>query len=333
MKTELMEYLVRICVKEVLDQVQGAPVNANEFHRDEQGVWCKTCGNKGKAVKLPNGDTAYSCGNSTCKAYRNLVSRGRLEECDEDDQESHSEHEEEEGGKKLKVKIKPDKVSLKIGEQDSGELAPPAGGLGTGDAPALPKEPGPGFDEPEKEEPKEEPEEAPPTPAPEKQGIKLINPRDKSRIVNLSNTIKPGNDQALETALFNAAARIAGNKVKVANSTMRQVKSALQSPGTSLFLYLGKYDEASEEIFLMADKSLQVAKDSSVPPTEITGTPISSLSPGAFNPRSATDAELIKRAAAQSRGQLGMTPRHGIGIDEQFKSVVEKIVNEVLNRA
>ncbi len=342
MKKELLEYLVRSCVREVLDQVQGAPANARDFHQDSQGMWCKTCGNKGKLVKLPNGETAYSCGNTTCPSYRNLQRQRRLEEgeeadsMDDQDQESkaNADHKDRER-RKAKKNANGGKDDFARQHQDfkdryaevedptKGAPAPPEAGQGTADTPEIPKEKEP------QAEPSAEPEGPPPSP--ELKGIKLLNPKDKSKLIDQGKYLKPGNDAALERSLFRTASTLAGPSAKVALSTMRAVKDALKNPSAPLFLYLGKYDPNSDEIFLMADKSLQVAKDSSVSPAELTGTPIPDIPPSSqFDPMAASTPELGQRMV--DRGEYGsMTPRRGI--DEKLHRAIKKIVNEVINRA
>ncbi len=108
MKKELLEYLIRVCVREVLDQSgknEKKPANLSSFHKDEQGVWCKECGSSGKVIKYM-GERVYICINNKCKS-----SHPRLDEVDEPD---------------------------KKGIPDS-----PEGGLGTGGNLDIPKDTGP----------------------------------------------------------------------------------------------------------------------------------------------------------------------------------------------
>ena len=291
MKQEILEYLVRSCVKEVLNQVQGTPVNARDFHQDSQGMWCKTCGNKGNVTKLPNGATAYSCGNTTCPSYRNLQKQGRLEEMGIDEVE----------------------------DPTKGAPAPPEAGQGTADAPEIPKEP--------QEEPTEEPEDLPPSP--ELKGIKFVSPSNKAKLIDQSKNLRPGDEAALERSLFRIASTSDGPSAKVALATRRAVQDALKNPNTPLFLYLGKYDPESEEIFLLADKSLQVAKDSSISPSELTIAPVPDIPPSSqFDARGASTPELMQRQI--DRGEYGaMTPRRGI--DENLHKAIKRIVNEVIS--
>jgi hypothetical protein len=103
------------------------------------------------------------------------------------------------------------------------------------------------------------------------------------------------------------------------------VKGALSSPNTAVYLYLGKYDPESQEIFLMADKSLQVAKDQSISPAELTGTPTSMPAAAQFDPTIATAGQFAQRMKAGGQTQV---PR----VDEKLVKVIRKMVNEMLDK-
>lgn len=195
-----------------------------------------------------------------------------------------------------------------------GASAPPADGQGTADQPPVPK-----GEELPNEKPSE-PETPAAPPSPNLKGVVFINPKDKAKLQKLQ--IQGGNDAALERNLYQQAARMVGPNVKIALSTLRMVKDALKNPNTTTYLYLGKYDPNSEEVFLMADKSIQVAKDSSITSAEMVGTPISTFNPQDKIAQAVDDTDY----AAARRTQ---TPRYGI--DEQLTKVIKKMVNEVLD--
>lgn len=154
-------------------------------------------------------------------------------------------------------------------------------------------------------------------------GVILVNPRDKSKLQQVP--LRAGDDASLERNLHRLAATLAGSQVKVALSTQRAAKDAVKNPNSSVYLYLGKYDPSSEEIFLMADKSLNVAKDASISPAEITGTPVSQIAPSDFNPMTASPGEFGTRMQ-----QKGQSPVYGV--DEQFKRVIKKMVKEIIQK-
>ena len=197
-----------------------------------------------------------------------------------------------------------------------GAPAPPAAGQGTADQPEIPKK-----DSPPEENPSEP--ETPPQ-SPELKGVKFVNPKDKAKLQTVR--VQGNDDASIERSLHQQGARIAGSNVKVAISTSRMVKDALRNPNTAVYLYLGKYDPNSDEIFLMADKSLQVAKDGSIAAGEMTGSPVGSLAPSDFHPDTAGSTEFAQRMSAQAGG----TPRYGI--DEKLIELIRKTINEVLDK-
>lgn len=204
-----------------------------------------------------------------------------------------------------------------LDDETKGAAAPPADGQGTADQPAIPKE-----------DPTQEPPAAPETPeappAPDMKGVVFVNPKDKAKLIKVPIQAQ-GGDAGIERNLHQQAAKLAGSRVKVALSTSRMVKDALHNPNTSVYLYLGKYDPESDEIFLMADKSLQVAKDSSVSPGELTGTPTTALAPASFHPLTAEPGEYAHQLAASGKVQA-------TGIDENLQKVIKKFVNEILDK-
>jgi hypothetical protein len=203
-----------------------------------------------------------------------------------------------------------------MGDETKGAPAPPADGQGTADQPAIPK------NDSTQESPlaPETPEDFPTS---DMKGVVFINPKDKSKLIKVP--IQAQGDAGVERVLHQQAARLAGSKVKVALSTSRMVKDALHNPNTSVYLYLGKYDPESDEIFLMADKSLQVAKDSSISSGELTGAPVTTLPPANFQPFTATPGEYAHRLSAGGKSQA-------TGIDENLQRIIKKVVNEILDK-
>jgi hypothetical protein len=124
-----------------------------------------------------------------------------------------------------------------------GAAAPPAGGLGTGDQPAL----------------------APSTPmGPDTRGVWFVDPRktDKPLRINLQ-----GKDQPkIERELYQIAAKSAGPRVKVSSETLRQVPQIMANPNASIFLYVGKRtpEDPDTELNLLPAKTLQQAQAASV---------------------------------------------------------------------
>ena len=201
-------------------------------------------------------------------------------------------------------------------DEFKGAAAPPADGQGTADQPAVPK------DKPEEPQAPEEPQTPEPT---NLKGNVFINPRDKSDLKPLKLTPE-GSDAQLDRELHRFAAGYAGSQVRIAISTMRMVKEALRNPGVTVYLYLRKYDPSSEEVYLVADRSLYIAKDNSITPAELTGASVSQPSTNDFQPLTASPDDYAQNMTAGGRTQV---PR----IDEQvFRKIVKKMVNEILNR-
>jgi hypothetical protein len=208
--------------------------------------------------------------------------------------------------------------------ETKGAPAPPEDGQGTGDQPEIPDaDPDAmGNDDTDAEEPKGEDPDGDTVQQTSLKGPILVNPRDKSKLQKVP--LKATTDDAsLERNLHRLAAAVAGSHVKVAISAQRMVKDVLRNPSATAYLYLGKYDPSSDEIFLMADKSLQVAKDASIPPAELTGAPTAQVAPTDFHALTASPDAL-----AQRMDYGAQTPAH---INEGFKKVVKKMVSEILD--
>jgi hypothetical protein len=214
------------------------------------------------------------------------------------------------------------------GGNTKGAPAPPEDGQGTADQPEIPKNDSPndsGNSDDATLPNDGEPGEKEPAPSEKRlKGAIFINPADKSRLQPMQ--ILPTMDRAtIERTLYRAASAVAGPRVKVSLAAQRMVDDAAKMPSSPVYLYLGKYDPDSEEIFLMADKSLQIAKSSSIPATELRGSQTGAIAPGAFNPMTATPREFGAHMT-----QRGQSPVHNV--DEEFRQIVKKLVGEILNK-
>lgn len=204
-------------------------------------------------------------------------------------------------------------TQINEGDQDiKGAAAPPADGQGTADQPAIPNE-----------EPKipEKPQQPETPPAPALKGMVFVNPKDKSKLQKVD--IKSGDDATIERSLHALASRSAGAKVKISLSAMRAVKNAISNPNAALYLYVGQYDPQSEELFLMADNSLQVAKDASVAPEEMS-TMSAPVSTTAFNAMAASPGEFANHLANQGYTQPTAVTEE---LRKAIKAMVEKIMD------
>jgi len=210
----------------------------------------------------------------------------------------------------------------KVNEGDpeiKGAAAPPADGQGTADQPEIPNE---------KDSIPEKPSE-PETPPPsaDLKGVIIVDPKDKAKLSRIN--IRGQDDAGIERELYRAGSRRVGSRVKIAFSTVRMVKDALKNPNSVTYLYLGKYDPDSDEIFLMADKSLQVAKDGTIPPGEMSGTPVTMASQDdltrGLNPDTSNDQDYANRLPVGNQ-----IPRYGI--DEELSKMIKQVVNEILDK-
>lgn len=280
MKPELFEHLVRLCAREVLEQI----------NENDEPI-CSACQGSGEGQH--DGSKCSTCGGSGRKNYKKKLTKRNDPDYDYDLDDP-----------------------LKEGDPEiKGAAAPPADGQGTADTAEIPNE------EPEIPEKPTEPETPPPSS--DLKGIVIVNPRDKAKLDKVN--IQGKDDGSIERELHKVGAIRAGSRVKVAISTVRSVKDAMRNPNSATYLYLGKYDPNSDEIFLMADKSLQVAKDASIDAAELTVSPISPASTPEFNPMSANADEFAGRMQRQ-----GQSPVHGM--DENLKKIIKKMVNECLDR-
>ena len=209
------------------------------------------------------------------------------------------------------------------GDETKGAPAPPADGTGSGENLGIPKD---------------STEKAPPAPQNLK-GAVLVNPKNKALLKTIP--LKPNSDDAtIDRTLHQISSAMAGSRVKIAVSTMRSVRETLRNPSSVVYLYLGKFDPESEEIFLMADKSLQVAKDASISPSEF-GTPVTPLSPTVnFDPfTGGTPEELAQINRSKIQGYARKIPSQEQPedmdephVDENLKRMIKKLVNEILSK-
>ena len=217
-------------------------------------------------------------------------------------------------GKNKKLRIREEEDPTK------GAPAPPESGQGTADQPEIPKE----------KDTTPEPASQPQTPSTNLKGAVLVDPRDKAKLIKVP--VQSNNDAKLERILYNQAAKYAGPKVKVSLSAIRMAKNIATNPNTTTYFYIGKYDPSSDEVFLMADNSLQVAKDSSISSGETSGN--SQVAPTTFDPLSADSDEFSQRLASQGKVNPEMPeqePDANDQIDERLKKMIHKVINEVLD--
>ena len=129
-----------------------------------------------------------------------------------------------------------------------GAPAPPAGGQGTADQPPVP-------------DAEAIPDETPPL-SPDAKGIFFVNP--KKQLKPEPKVLQQLPDANLERELYKMASMVVGPRVRVAANTLRSVKNQQQNPALAVFLYVGKQDPESEELYLLADKTYQGARANSI---------------------------------------------------------------------
>ena len=310
-RTELLEALVRQCVREVLDQVEervdgdGNPID----HSSDIGKKDNAKPKKIKAKWLPPSKFKVDI-KKTAKI--NEEGQGQKDNAFEPDPSPSPDAKEEPSSK---PEPRGDEPSGRGSENPSAEPSD------KGDSP-----------EPEKTE----------LPKATVKGPVFVNPKDKSNLKPVR--LQGRNDSEIERSLYQIAASVAGNKTKVSLGAKRMAREAAKNPSASIFFYLGKMDPESDEIFLMADKSLQVAKDDSVQPGDITGMPSQVPSGTSYTARAWDDPEPQsnpdnKYVGWMSRGKIAptATPRYGgddydpQGLNENAKSMIKKMVNRILD--
>ena len=301
-RTELLETLIRQCVNEVLDQVDervgtdGKPIDKSS----DIGKGGKPTKIKPKWMK----PTKFTVGvKKTSKI--NEEEQGQEKKPDENplDKPAEPASEPSSQSEPKASEPKPEEPGKPSGEPESPE-GPPMGGP----------------EEPEKSE----------LPPKAIKGAVFVNPKDKSKLDPKPLAILRGqNDANIERILHRIATGIAGARAKVSIGAKRMAREVAKNPNASVFFYLGKMDPESDEIFLMADKSLNVAKDSSIQPGEITGAPITTLPPSYKSYGSMTDDEYETHRSTRNQA----TPRYGIDepLNESAKSMIKKVVNKILD--
>jgi hypothetical protein len=270
--TKLLEYLVKQCTKEVLDQIA-----------EERKLKIKFA--KEKETEVP---------------IKQKISVA--------------------GGKDVKFKPKIKKLS-ESDEPEAQQSAQPS-------SPSAQPSEKPTTPEPQEPDADAQPEQEPtPTPA---SGPVLINPKDKSKLQPVKFS---GRDEgSIDRTLHDVASRIAGPRVKVSLGAKRLAREAASNPNAKIFFYLGKMDPESEEIFLMADKSLQIAKSESIQPTEIQGSQsFTAPPPEASQPDELAPSDPSNLHYFQSMTG-GIRPKPKYGIDEQTQKMIKKTITKILDR-
>jgi outer membrane biosynthesis protein TonB len=310
-RTELLEALVRQCVREVLDQVDeendppkqgGNETTADYEHRLQQHYR-----NNHPRFKEWPAPTETNADFEKRTQDRNRKRRGMNEE--EEDPNKKPEQTGNEPAEPTPPTSQPEEPQA--AEKPSPE---PSG---------KPEEPStPTAAEPSPEKPEE------PTPAepPAAKGALLVNPRDKSKLdPKPLASLKGQSDSNIERILHQIAVGTAGSRAKVSLGAKRMAREVAKNPSASVYFYFGKMDPESDEIFLMADKSLNVAKDDSVQPGEITGTPASTLPSGYKSFGAMNDDEYSQYMNTRN------LPKPHYGIDEGAKTMIKKVVNQILD--
>lgn len=287
MPTKLLEYLVKQCTKEVLDQLiaEEKKIKGNPFQTDNKEK-------SGKPLKVKF-------------------------------------------GKETKFKAKVKKVNENEGEEPTGASPSTPSDQPADPTPEEPKQP---EQKPEEPKPEEKPEE---TPTRIPKGAVILSPKDKSKLQPIK--FQGRDESSVERTLHQVAVSTAGARTKVSLGAKRLAREVIANPNITVFFYLGKTDPESEEIFLMADKSLQIAKDDSVQPSDIQGTPVASGPSHNYpvgkwdEPAKETNPEL-KYADWGSRyqnRQITAKPRYGIDepdtLSESSKKLIKKAVHQILD--
>ena len=266
--TKLLEYLVKQCTKEVLDQIAEEKLKVKFAKEKETEIPIKR--------KIP-----LTIGKDT--KFKPKVKK--LSEADE-----------------------PQSPSAQPAAQP---LAQPA---------AQPPQP----EEPEQsDEPVEEPAPQP------RGGPVLINPRDKSRLEPVR--FSGRDERSIDRTLHDAASRIAGSKVKVSLGAKRLARESASNPNAKIYFYLGKMDPESEEIFLMADKSLQIAKNESIQPSEIQGSSVSTGTPSGEEHPTDDPSNPSSPFYFQSMTK-GIRPKPRYGLSEKAENMIKRAVHQILDR-
>ena len=303
MKTELLEALVRQCVREVLDQVQE---EANASKLKSSGIGKDD--NKQPDKQKKTIPVQFKKG----KGFKPNIKKLNEEE------DPNAEKKPED-----KPEDKPEGNPQEPSPEKGPEASAPAVGSNDPPAPATPAPPTTPGDQaaPPAAMPQEKPMRIP-------KGASVINPKDKSKL----NPIKwMGRDESsIERTLHQVAVSLAGSRTKVSLGAKRMAREAVANPNINVFFYLGKTDPESEEVFLMADKSIQIAKDDSVQPGDLTGTPVNTPPPAHLNYGAMSDDEYTNYMNTRNQA----TPRYGIDepeLNESAAKLIKQVVNKILD--
>lgn len=314
-RTELMEALIRQCVREVLDQVEER-VDADGKPIDHSSDIGKDDNKKPKKIKAK--------WSPPTKFKVDIKKTSKINE-EEQDQEK-----------------KPDaEPSDPTSQPEPPQGEEPAGNDPTAAEPAASPsgEPEQSPDAGQKPEPDDEPVTA------SVKGAVMVDPKDKSRLdPKPLASLKGQSDNNIERILHRIATSTAGSKAKVSIGAKRMAREFAKNPNLTVYFYFGKMDPESDEIFLMADKSLNIAKDDSVSPAEISGVPVTNQPAASYSARAWDEPEGeinpdSKYADWMTRGKRTIVakPRHGYddhdpqGLSEGAKSMIKGIVNQILD--
>jgi hypothetical protein len=180
-----------------------------------------------------------------------------------------------------------------------GAPAPPAGGQGIGQTIPIPDE--------------EEPLVG------ATRGVFFVNPKNPTgkpepqKVKNLP-------DAQLERELYKLASRVAGPRVRIAANTLRSIKNYLQNPNLLVFLYIGKQDPDSDELYLLADKTLQGARTNTAQIEQPTDYDVTALSQDVD-----TQDDIASRMATGGR-----TVAPQIDEEKSFRNMLTAMVREAL---
>lgn len=197
-------------------------------------------------------------------------------------------------------------IGTDLHEADTvGAPAPPAGGQGTADQPPVPDA------------------EAAPL-SPDAKGIFFVNP--KKQLKPELKTIPQLPDANLERELYKIASAAAGPRVRIAANTLRSVKNQQQNPALAVFLYVGKQDPDSEELYLLADRTLQGARANSVGADA--NAPHDPTALQTYEPDTATPQAYVSRA--QSGGKTQAPEIDEVGkLHNMISSMVKEALSEM----
>lgn len=243
MKKELLEYLVRECIKEVLDTVSTGGNDAfrkaqEEFAKWEDKFLEKSAPYWGSILKkgqeevvrqlIPSIQTLPSIkkfGNNALEVASTFA-RGLA-------------------SKMAQMNLK--EAPAGSSDQTVGAPAPPAAGQGTADQPAVPQDQSTG-----------------PIFTPDAKGVWYVDPKKPAKPTKV-NITSPQDAAKLEREL-RSIAKSGGPALKIAASTLREVPAVLANPNSVLFLYIGKQRPEDAELYLLPAKNYQQAKSGSIVP-------------------------------------------------------------------